>query len=325
MCRRENLTYTMTCVTCSTDGVKRVYWGETSRTLYQRGKEHWSDYLSESDKSSLFKHSSSAHPKSPPEWKIKVFNYHEKPLRRQVEEGILINNARGDELLNSKSEITRGGKIPRLVVMVGDKECGKFECPSQDVVEESELDYLNVTVRKPPAKTLQSKRQGEYGLKQTLIQPMLKKIKLVECVSKRKRDDPSAGEEKEIIRDGIDHKSESKDSSQKISESGILSQISNCNALEGNYTDVATRVDITTGNDVGQESEPKDPSRNISESGVLSQIPNCKALGTCMTNVGTKTGIGNTDVIGHESESKDPSQNNSEPGALSQIPNCIGK
>ena len=81
-----------------------------------------------------------------------------------------------------------------LVVMVGDKECGKFEWPSQDVVEQPELDYLNETVRKPPAKTLQSKRQGDYGLKQTLIQPMLKKIKLVECVSKRKRDDPTVGE-----------------------------------------------------------------------------------------------------------------------------------
>ena len=40
----------------------------------------------------------------------------------QIEEGVLINNARGGELLNSKLEMTRGGKIPCLVIMVADKE-----------------------------------------------------------------------------------------------------------------------------------------------------------------------------------------------------------
>ena len=200
---------------------------------------------------------------------------------------MLINNARGDELLNSKSEITRGGKIPRLVVMVGDKECGEFDYPSQDV-EEPELDYLNVTVRDPPAKTLQSKRQGEKGLKQILIQPMLKKIKLVECVSKRKRNDPSAGDERENI--FIDHRSESKDPSRSNSESGTLSQISNCKALEGNHTDVNDRG-IGNLNGSSHESESKDPSQNISESGALSQIPNCNALGNdIITNIGTRYG-----------------------------------
>ena len=52
---------------------------------------------------------------------MKVYNYHTKPLRRQIE-GILINNARGGELLNSKEEMTRRGKIPCLVIMVGEKE-----------------------------------------------------------------------------------------------------------------------------------------------------------------------------------------------------------
>ena len=34
----------------------------------------------------------------------------------------MINNAMGGELLNSKSEMKRGGKIPQLVIMVGDNE-----------------------------------------------------------------------------------------------------------------------------------------------------------------------------------------------------------
>ena len=107
----------------------QIYWGETSRTLFQRGKEHWAAYASKSEASVLHKHESEHHPHAPAEWKMKVYNYHSKPLRRQIEEGVLINNARGGELLNSKSEMTRGGKIPRLVIMVGDKEvhnnCGE--------------------------------------------------------------------------------------------------------------------------------------------------------------------------------------------------------
>ena len=100
----------------------QIYWGETSRTLFQRGKEHWAAYASKSEASVLHKHESEHHQNAPAEWKMKVYNYHSKPLRRQIEEGVLINNARGGELLNSKSEMTRGEKIPRLVIMVGDKE-----------------------------------------------------------------------------------------------------------------------------------------------------------------------------------------------------------
>ena len=79
-------------------------------------------FASKSEASVLHKHESEHHQNAPAEWKMKVYNYHSKPLRRQIEEGVLINNARGGELLNSKSEMTRGGKIPRLVIMVGDKE-----------------------------------------------------------------------------------------------------------------------------------------------------------------------------------------------------------
>jgi hypothetical protein len=49
-------------------------------------------------------------------------NYQKRHVRRQVEKGVLINNALEWEQLNSKSENTREGKISRLVVMVADKE-----------------------------------------------------------------------------------------------------------------------------------------------------------------------------------------------------------
>ena len=92
-----------------------------NRTLFQLSKEHWAAYVGQSEASVLHKHESEHHQNVPAEWRMKVYNYHSKPLRRQIEEGVLINNARGGELLNSKSEMTRGGKIP-LVIMVRDKE-----------------------------------------------------------------------------------------------------------------------------------------------------------------------------------------------------------
>ena len=188
ICRRENLTYVMTCGTCSVNGVRKVYWGETSRTLYQRGKEHWSAYLSESDKSALHKHCLLDHPQISPDWKIKVYNYHQRPLRRQIEEGVLINNALEGELLNSKSEITRGGKIPRLVVMVGDKESKGTDSDKHKLDPESPpLDTVCETVKRASAKTVTSKRQSQDGLKQALIQPLMKKLRLADNTSKRKR------------------------------------------------------------------------------------------------------------------------------------------
>ena len=82
--------------------------------MFQRGKEHWSAYIGKSDSSVLHKHETEHHQNMLAEWKMKVYNYHTKPLRRQIEEGVLINIARGGELLNSKSEMTREGKISCL-------------------------------------------------------------------------------------------------------------------------------------------------------------------------------------------------------------------
>ena len=49
-------------------------WGESSRTLFQRGKEHWSAYLGKTEASVLHKHETEHHQLVPAEWKIKVYN-----------------------------------------------------------------------------------------------------------------------------------------------------------------------------------------------------------------------------------------------------------
>ena len=110
ICHCENVDYGMVCKTCLQQGVSKVYLGESSRTLFQRSKEHWSAYLGKTEASDLHKHETEHHQQMPAERKIKVNNYHTKPLRQQIEESVLINNARGGQLLNSKSEMTRAEK-----------------------------------------------------------------------------------------------------------------------------------------------------------------------------------------------------------------------
>ena len=112
----------MQCNSCLQQGVSKVYWGESSRTLFQRGKKHWSTYVGKIGASVLHKDETEHHQQMSAEGGKKVSNYHNKPLRRQIEEGVRINNAMGGELLNSKSKMTRGGKIPCLVIMFGEKE-----------------------------------------------------------------------------------------------------------------------------------------------------------------------------------------------------------
>ena len=87
-----------------------------SRTLFQGGKEHWSAYFGKNEASVLHKHETKHHQQLPADWKIKVYNYHIKPLRRQIDQ-----QYKGLNFL-IQSEMSRGGKIPHLVIMVGDKE-----------------------------------------------------------------------------------------------------------------------------------------------------------------------------------------------------------
>merc|ERR1712105_61528 len=40
ICTKEGVVYTIECTTCRKEGRKRIYWGESSRSGYQRGCEH---------------------------------------------------------------------------------------------------------------------------------------------------------------------------------------------------------------------------------------------------------------------------------------------
>ena len=42
-CTSEGITYALECLSCRKKGTKRIYIGESSRSAYQRGKEHLKD------------------------------------------------------------------------------------------------------------------------------------------------------------------------------------------------------------------------------------------------------------------------------------------
>ena len=96
----------------------------------------------------------------------------------------MINNAKGR---NSRSEMTRGGKIPRLVIMVGDKEvhniCSERRQEDPDTFESSP-EIVTVSVGCNSKIVSAGKR-----MVQTLISEIANKMKMSSNIAKRKREE----------------------------------------------------------------------------------------------------------------------------------------
>jgi hypothetical protein len=82
-----------------------IYYGETSRSLYERAVEHERDAKSFSSKSHIVKHWMNSHPvlQNPPEMEFSISARFRDCLSRQIGEALKINFSK-DILLNSKSE-----------------------------------------------------------------------------------------------------------------------------------------------------------------------------------------------------------------------------
>ena len=119
-CNKRNLVYENICVKCNPTAVTRgelknantntpsLYVGETARSIYERGREHWEDYKSKSSDSHIYKHHVLHHnSEGEPEFVMKVVGYHSTALSRQVGEAVRIGRRGADSLLNSKSEFNR--------------------------------------------------------------------------------------------------------------------------------------------------------------------------------------------------------------------------
>ena len=79
------------------EGAPSLYVGETSRTFFERGGEHWGDVRSHSSKSHMLKHQQLEHGGADPRFTMKVIRFFKTPLARQVAEAVRIRRRGGKE------------------------------------------------------------------------------------------------------------------------------------------------------------------------------------------------------------------------------------
>ena len=73
---------------------------------------------------------------------MKIMKVHQRPLKRQVHEAVLIENAKVDVVMNSKAEFSRC-YIPRLVVEVEDQDAKKDRLTREKEYEDETRRILN--------------------------------------------------------------------------------------------------------------------------------------------------------------------------------------
>ena len=122
-CRQRNLTYQITCMTCKADGKESQYFGESSRTWWDRASEHVSALRTKNEKFAIVKHWLDEHrdQDSPPEYQFKALGSHKTAIERQIKEALLIQNNREKvNILNSKAEWGLN-RLPRMKITVEDE------------------------------------------------------------------------------------------------------------------------------------------------------------------------------------------------------------
>ena len=140
-CTKRSVLYENICVTCNPDilednGNKKksvscredppsVYIGETSKSLYERGREHWRDFRTKEEDSHIYKHQMLHHGgQEDANFHLRPIKFFRTALTRQLSEAVRIHRLGEEVVLNSKSEYNRC-KISRLTLgednMVKDK------------------------------------------------------------------------------------------------------------------------------------------------------------------------------------------------------------
>ena len=117
----QGVTYRIDCLTYQTDRQKTVrYYGESARTLFDRGAEHWSDWKKGKAKSVLTQHQEEQHQGEECSYQMNMVKSHRLALGRQAHEAVLISRFDGEELLNRRGEW--GSNLPPTLVLEGEEE-----------------------------------------------------------------------------------------------------------------------------------------------------------------------------------------------------------
>ena len=120
-CRARGTVYEQRCNICKRDGKEVVYYGETGRNAYLRGKEHANDLRLGDRKNGLVRHMQEQHEGEERDYKMAVLTKHRGCLGRQIEEAVRIRESKDEILLNSKSEFMQP-HIIRIEIEEGNVE-----------------------------------------------------------------------------------------------------------------------------------------------------------------------------------------------------------
>ena len=103
---RQGALYSIECMEChhSQDNQKAVYFGETGRTLFDRGAEHLAAHRLRNKESILVAHEENCHEGSMLEWKMAAMGFPEGNLVRPAMEAQNISEAENCLVLNHKGE-----------------------------------------------------------------------------------------------------------------------------------------------------------------------------------------------------------------------------
>ena len=97
------------------------YYGESSRTIYERYKKHKDGERSNNKDNPLWKHDVLSHDGIMQEYTVKVLEKHRDPMRRQVTEKVILENRmKTQKLMNSKNE-WGGAPLPRVTIGCNDE------------------------------------------------------------------------------------------------------------------------------------------------------------------------------------------------------------
>jgi hypothetical protein len=143
---------------------KGIYVGESSRSMYERGKEHQKDRKDLAEESHQVKHWLLEHPEleAPPKFKFTIISSFGDPLTHQLSESVRIEK-RGINILNSKSEYSRC-QVPRLRVDMEEwktKRASQSQGKTSLQEEQSEEIIKDLEMIEEGVRRKESKRKGD--------------------------------------------------------------------------------------------------------------------------------------------------------------------
>ena len=105
-CKKKNLTYTIQCIPCKTLGIVAKYHGESSRTFWDRSRDHENALKNHNTKYAVVVHWDQFHPEMEvaPEYTYKVSRVCQTSLERQMWEAMEIQDSDTQIVMNQKGE-----------------------------------------------------------------------------------------------------------------------------------------------------------------------------------------------------------------------------